>query len=319
MNERRDNSDGNNIQGCSKDTDLLILSSDESCNEEDLPIEKTALKRLAIIDTLNLIHHCALLSPFAKIHNQKCDAIAVLLLARNLLKEMFDLRLYIPDSYMTGINREKVANHFILEEMQKLGYLGTITDHSHDDLILLEYAKCTGGFIISNDKYRDHDLLYSTKTKDKASLDVMRQRIVRYKFKHCSVDKLKGGKYGLCSAKNGNGYLGLDCVLQPPSLKAMFSWDRESDPTFGVVFRERAYRSQRKTEKALEVLDIMCEYFRLDFCYIHTLKPEPLPWFDPEVNQLLSFNRFWLRYINYVEEEEQKKKKIKQKKEENEW
>jgi len=25
------------------------------------------------------------------------------------------LKLYIPDSYMTGVNREKVANHFILE------------------------------------------------------------------------------------------------------------------------------------------------------------------------------------------------------------
>ncbi|KAF7623377.1 RNase_Zc3h12a domain-containing protein [Meloidogyne graminicola] len=115
MNERRSNSDGNNIQGCSKDADLLILSSDESCNEEDLPIEN-CFKRLAIIDTLNLIHHCALISPFAKIHNQfKCDAIAVLLLARNLLKEIF---LY------DGINREKVANHFILEEMQKAWIFG---------------------------------------------------------------------------------------------------------------------------------------------------------------------------------------------------
>ena len=106
--------------------------------------------------------------------------------------------------------------------MQKLGYLGTITDHSHDDLILLEYAKCTGGFIISNDKYRDHDQIYSAKTKDQASLDVMRERIVRYRFKRFSVDKLKGGKKGLCSAKNGNGYLGLDCVLQPPSLSKFF-------------------------------------------------------------------------------------------------
>jgi len=165
--------------------------------------------------------------------------------------------------------------------MQKLGYLGTITDHSHDDLILLEYAKCTGGFIISNDKYRDHDQIYSTKTKDKASLDVMRERIVRYKFKPCNVEKLKKGKNSLCTSTHGRGFLGIDIVLQPPSLskkriffgkkfikiflEAMFSWDRDSDPTFGVVFRERAYRSQRKTEKAIEVLDIMCEYFRVCF------------------------------------------------------
>ncbi|CAK5077631.1 unnamed protein product [Meloidogyne enterolobii] len=295
-----------NIQSCSKDEDLLVLSSEESCDETDLPIEKTALKRLAIIDTLNLIHQCAFLSPFAKTHNQKCDAIAVLLLARNLLRETFDLKLYIPDSYMTGVNREKVANHFILEEMQKLGYLGTITDHSHDDLILLEYAKCTGGFIISNDKYRDHDQIYSTKTKDKASLDVMRERIVRYKFKPCNVEKLKKGKNSLCTSTHGRGFLGIDIVLQPPSLKAMFSWDRDSDPTFGVVFRERAYRSQRKTEKAIEVLDIMCEYFRLDFCFFHSLDPEPLPWFDPQVNALVSFEGFWHRYINYIDEKQRR-------------
>lgn len=31
-----------------------------------------------------------------------------------------------------------------------------IDDGSHDDLIILEEAKMAGGFVISNDKFRDH-------------------------------------------------------------------------------------------------------------------------------------------------------------------
>nr|CAD2184060.1 unnamed protein product [Meloidogyne enterolobii] len=50
----------------------------------------------------------------------------------------------------------------------------------------------------------------------------------------------------------------------------------------------------------------MCEYFRLDFCFFHSLDPEPLPWFDPQVNALVSFDGFWHRYINYIDEKQRR-------------
>lgn len=40
--------------------------------------------------------------------------------------------------------------------MHQLGFLTVIDDGSHDDLIILEMAKMVGGFVISNDKFRDH-------------------------------------------------------------------------------------------------------------------------------------------------------------------
>lgn len=71
--------------------------------------------------------------------------------------------------------------------MRDLGYVIPIEDGSHDDLVLLEMAKCTGGFVISNDKFRDHMNIAALK-------DVIQRRVVRFKFRPCPSDNIKKGR-----------------------------------------------------------------------------------------------------------------------------
>jgi len=100
---------------------------------------------------------------------------------------------------------------------------------------MLEYAKITGGFVISNDKYRDHEMDF--KTRDHDSVKIIRERVVRFYFKKyisflnnlilflrlSFEDKMvrkwlgRGGQEVMSSPK-ANAYLGIECVLKPPSM-----------------------------------------------------------------------------------------------------
>jgi hypothetical protein len=80
--------------------------------------------------------------------------------------------------------------NWILQELNKMGYVIPIEDGSHDDLVLLEMAKIVGGFVISNDKFRDH--------LDIAALeDVIKGRVVRFDFRAIPHEVVKNKKtYG---------------------------------------------------------------------------------------------------------------------------
>jgi len=99
-----------------------------------------------------------------------------------LLNIGFDVRAFIPISFLSGTRPSN--NWFILEELQKLGYITEIDDGSHDDLIILEMAKCIGGFVISNDKFRDHTHIEDLR-------EVIEDRVVRFKFE--SMGRVKKG------------------------------------------------------------------------------------------------------------------------------
>uniref|UniRef100_A0A914GU78 RNase NYN domain-containing protein n=1 Tax=Globodera rostochiensis TaxID=31243 RepID=A0A914GU78_GLORO len=183
--------------------DLLALSSDDSCDDDlccppSCAVPKTAIRRMAIIDVCNVLYCCAYHTSAGKALNERCDATGLIVMARSLLKAGFDLKMFVPISYMN--NSKSVHNKFIMEELQKLDYLTVIDDGSHDDFFPLEVAKCNGGFVISNDRFRDHRVR------------------TEFAFHHVPIDKV--GKKALSDPAK-LGYLELEFTLKPPSLSAI--------------------------------------------------------------------------------------------------
>jgi len=193
------------------------------------------------------------------------DAVGLFMLASQLLRSGFDFRAFIPTSYLFG--EREVDNSELLTLLRKMGYVIEITDGSHDDLILLELAKASGGFVISNDKFADHLNFPSLK-------DVIDKYIVRFSFRSSgNFTQAKKHSYGS------------EIVLRPQGVLSMYCVDN-SDPTFGMVFCQRDYRMQHFATDDITLIEIAAEYILQKICSTLKLPCPKLPFFDPE-NQML--------------------------------
>uniref|UniRef100_A0A183C0L2 RNase_Zc3h12a domain-containing protein n=1 Tax=Globodera pallida TaxID=36090 RepID=A0A183C0L2_GLOPA len=275
---------------------LLALSSDDSCDDDlccppSCAVPKTAIRRMAIIDVCNVLYCCAYHTSAGKALNERCDATGLIVMARSLLKAGFDLKMFVPISYMN--NSKSVHNKFIMEELQKLDYLTVIDDGSHDDFFPLEVAKCNGGFVISNDRFRDHRV--RTEVPD-GLRQIIDSRNVQFAFHHVPIDKV--GKNALSDPAK-LGYLELEFTLKPPSLSAMFALS-PADPSYGMVFSQRILRSEKRALEMLERLDVMSEYLLQLMCENHGIKRslKHMNMFEME-RMPTEFERFWRHYDLY--------------------
>uniref|UniRef100_A0A914LR39 RNase NYN domain-containing protein n=1 Tax=Meloidogyne incognita TaxID=6306 RepID=A0A914LR39_MELIC len=147
-------------------------------DEEGIIPTKDVIKRMAIVDGCNVLHLCAGMGLHSRAEQQmfdqkKPDAIGLLLVVKKLFEEDFDVRVFISFSYMS---ENKVSNLFILQEFKALGILTVVPPNVHDDIAILEYASQVGGFIVSNDKFREFK--YCQKILECV------ERTIRFKFKH---------------------------------------------------------------------------------------------------------------------------------------
>ncbi|KAL3121772.1 hypothetical protein niasHT_002000 [Heterodera trifolii] len=277
--------------------DLLALSSDDSYIDDTShfplshAIPKAAIRRMAIIDVCNVLYGCAFHTSAGKALNERCDATGLIVMARNLLRAGFDLKMFVPISYTN--DNKRVHNKFIMEELQKLDYLTVIDDGSHDDFFLLEVAKCNGGFVISNDKFRDHRV--RTEVPD-GLRQIIDNRSVPFSFHYVPIDKI--GKTALADPAK-LGYLELEFTLKPPNLSAMFSLN-PSDPSYGMVFSQRILRSEKRALEMLERLDVMSEYLLQLMCENLGVKRSLKHLKMPEMERMpTEFERFWRFYDLY--------------------
>uniref|UniRef100_A0A915D4J3 RNase NYN domain-containing protein n=1 Tax=Ditylenchus dipsaci TaxID=166011 RepID=A0A915D4J3_9BILA len=234
-----------------KDDNLIEFSSDSSSDEEGTfqKYSEQPVKRMAIIDTCNVLHAAG---------NAIRDAIGILIITKHLLEIGFDVRMFLPFSYM---NKNKVANFYILEQLHSLGLLTIIDDGSHDDLVILEMAKNVGGFVVSNDKFRDHTHRISETQKP-------------------LINEVRGK----CS-------LGLILTLTP-NKKAMLV--ENDDPSFAMAFAQRTLRVESESKKARLVLGVLADYFQQKNCAANSVYPPTLSYYDPQDENLPEdFNEFY--------------------------
>ncbi|TKR93340.1 hypothetical protein L596_007814 [Steinernema carpocapsae] len=117
-------------------------------------VEDLSVKRVAVIDVMNFLHHSAERTKKGKKKETEkevdyLDAADLASLLYFLIQREFDVRAIVSKS---GRNRAKYGK--LLDVMAKFG-LVLYTEHCYDDLLTIRYAADNGGFIISNDKYRD--------------------------------------------------------------------------------------------------------------------------------------------------------------------
>ncbi|KAI1727802.1 zc3h12a-like ribonuclease NYN domain-containing protein [Ditylenchus destructor] len=251
---------------------LIEFSSGPSSDEDGVLAKHTEMpiKRMAIIDTCNILHECAgcasnLTNPDPS-ERPKPDALGILALAKVFLEEGYDIKMFVPVSYM---NPNKVVNVFILEQFHHLGYLTIIDDGSHDDLLILEMAKNVGGFVVSNDKFRDH------LAKVESLMNVIKARTVFCRAKRIPIYDV--GKEFIRTAGN-KCYIGFRLNFTP-NKKAMYA--ENDDPSFAMAFAQRKNRLQSKVRHALEVIGVMYDYFQHMNCLANNVRPPILEYFDP--------------------------------------
>jgi len=256
------------------------------------------VKRVAIVDTCNLIHACGGMawdqpanSGIAK--KQKADAVGVMIVVTQLMKEAFDVQLLVPSEYLNG---NKTRHVFILEVLKDLGLLIPIDDGCHDDIVLLEMAKNVNGFVVSNDRFRDHSAnlhvpgLHSTISNHRCGFVVRKL-------------KYDGHSTATYAANRENRYrLGMQVLLQPSNFRTMFVYP--TDFTYQTAYQMRTLRSQRLAIKVLEEMDICADYVQRVTCLFHGIRPPSLSYCYSDGQ--MSFEEFRACYYESKKEADMK-------------
>ncbi|KAH7730195.1 Ribonuclease Zc3h12a-like [Aphelenchoides avenae] len=228
------------------------------------------IRRMAIIDACNVMHACA---PYNVTFDASSapkpgpNALGIFSLVHSLLQADFDVMMYVPAVFMKDRSREHVEYSFVLKYLEPL-CVTTIDDYSHDDLVLLEAARCFGGFVVSNDKFRDHH------KKIPYMRRVIEERVVPYYIKKVNVDPRT------LNTSQGRYFTGLEVTLKPESENAVLV--APDDPNFPKVLQHRLKRSRERTAKIRRELDTIADYLQQEFCLMLQVKPPRLTYFDPD-------------------------------------
>ncbi|KAF7633451.1 hypothetical protein Mgra_00007139 [Meloidogyne graminicola] len=205
---------------------------------------------------------------------------------------IFDVRVFLSISYMS---QNKVSNLFILKEFKSLGILTVVPPNVHDDIAILEYATQVGGFIVSNDKFREFK--YCPKMS-KCTKCV--ERTIRFTFKqqkkklNFNENKEKGNfKYfgsssSECSLPPNKGKIDLDNFQLGMELQMELNPDLctsniNTNIDFLLVYSYRIQRSKFRQTQTLCLIQVMLDFIQLEFSFIHGLKPQPLNYFKGHI------------------------------------
>jgi len=256
-------------------------------------LSERPVKRVAIVDTCNLMHACAGMAwdhPVkGSARKQKADAIGAMIVVTQLLKEAFDVHLLVPSEYLS---ESKTRHVFILEVLKDLGLLIPIDNGCHDDIVLLEMAMNVNGFVVSNDRFRDHSAnrnvlgLHSTISNHRCGFIVRRL-------------KYEGHSAANYAANKKNRYrLGMQIFLQPSSFRTMFVYP--TDSTYQTAFQMRTLRSQKLAIKVLEEMDICADYVQRVACLFQGIRPPSLSYCNSDGQ--MSFGEFRACYYESKKE-----------------
>lgn len=110
------------------------------------------VRRLAVIDGCNFGNKVRI-SFLPSDHTAPFNGISFLLAVHELIKRKFEVLITIKDFYMSPKNTKHLI---ILEKLKEMEVLQVLPDVIDDDVVILNTAHQTGGFIISNDKYAQY-------------------------------------------------------------------------------------------------------------------------------------------------------------------
>jgi len=185
---------------------------------------------------------------------------------------------------------------FILEVLKELGLLIPIDNGCHDDIVLLEMAMNVNGFVVSNDRFRDH--------KANRSVNGLHPTI---SGNRCGfvVRKLsfEGPSAASYVANKKNRYrIGMQVLLKPESFRTMFVYP--TDPNYQTAYQMRIMRSQKLAIKVLEEMDICADYVQRVTCLFQGIRPPILPYCNSDGQ--MSFEEFRACYYESKKEADMK-------------
>jgi hypothetical protein len=101
-----------------------------------------------------------------------------------------------------------------IKELEKLGILTIVENGQYDDFVILQEATTRGGFVISQDRFKDFDHI--------PMLTEAIRRVLRFRFKHFPLGDI-GGKKAMQDGRN-KFCLGmeLDMKLDPGKFYGIF-------------------------------------------------------------------------------------------------
>uniref|UniRef100_A0A915D9S3 RNase NYN domain-containing protein n=1 Tax=Ditylenchus dipsaci TaxID=166011 RepID=A0A915D9S3_9BILA len=273
---------------------LLIASTAEAASsskyetdDDDqwgIAISDKPIKRVAVIDACNVMHTCSGLSlnsdPTLKHYDRNADAIGLLVLIHKMLSDGYDIRVFVPMSYM---EQWKVDNFYILERLHNLGLLQLVEYRVHDDLKILQTAQQLDGFVISNDKFYD----YVLRTDGNYLLDVIRDRIVP--FVPAKV-VLENGLEAM-SSRDMRFFTGFNIELKPAHPKAMVV--ESGDDVFDVIFFQQVTfkNAHKMVKEKLQEVELLFDYLQQNFCNFLKIRAPKLPYFNPKFQVLPRYFR----------------------------
>ncbi|KAL7072940.1 hypothetical protein ACQ4LE_008017 [Meloidogyne hapla] len=286
----------------------MIINA-ESDEENSIIPTKDVIKRIAVVDGCNVLHFCAGMGLYSRAEQEmfdqrKPDAIGLLLVVKKLMEEDFDVRVFLSFSYMSD---NKVSNLFILQEFKTLGILTVVSPDVHDDIAILEYATQVGGFIVSNDKFREFK--YCPKMS-KCTKCV--ERTIRFKFRRLKKKNdnnrqrsdivYSGSSTSDCSlprkkSKSDMNNFQLGMELQMEIDPDLCTSNIKTDIDFLFVHSCRIRRSKYRQIQTLNLINVMIDFLQLEFTFIHGIKPQPLDYFKGHIppskfsNFLMHFNK----------------------------
>lgn len=74
------------------------------------------------------------------------------------------------------------------------------------------------------------------------------------------------------------------------------------DPSFAMAFSQRLMRSEKKAQRALQILGVMADYAKQKLCVNINVLPPTLDYFDPQDDELPNnFDLFLRKYYFFLE------------------
>uniref|UniRef100_A0A914EPJ5 RNase NYN domain-containing protein n=1 Tax=Acrobeloides nanus TaxID=290746 RepID=A0A914EPJ5_9BILA len=264
---------------CREDT--IEEGPSTSAKKEPISLDELGVRRKAIIDVANVMHACNKKSAFTLPNStaRQPDAYGIFSLVHYFVSHGFDIDLVTTLGSMNEIYSE---NTFILKHFRRLGLLTATNDHL-DDLIVLEQARCTGGFVVTNDKYRDH--------KNASNLEgwteVIEKRLVPFKVFKVKIDEAQRARLG--DPIKGKYFTGFNISLTPNNIATLFC--QHDDPNFETVAFIRSCRSPREVELLKREIDVMADFLQQEMCQIYSVAAPKLSYFDYK-NSLGTYGHF---------------------------